>query len=291
MSSPVLNHTGLGSWQREPGTVMRQAMPTTRGAAEPFSILAEFEVPGVPTEWEPHSHLMHELVWVRGGTLMSQVGDRVFTVSEGHGLWMPAGVVHAGRLTAKVEFYNAFFAPERTPIAFNGPTAISMSPVLESLLLHLSRTDLGTTARQRAESVVFDVLEPSEQQLVLQLPGDTRIDSIAEALLKDPSDARTLDGWARELKTSERTISRAFRRSTGLSFVQWRQALRIHHALTLLSEGCDVQVTSERLGYAQPSTFIAAFRRIMGTTPGAFLPGTPSIDTTPNLSEKPYQVS
>lgn len=27
---------------------------------------------------------------------------------------------------------------------------------------------------------------------------------------------------------------------------------------------------SETLGYAQPSSFIAAFRRVMGTTPGAF---------------------
>lgn len=28
---------------------------------------------------------------------------------------------------------------------------------------------------------------------------------------------------------------------------------------------------SETLGYAQPSTFIASFRRVMGTTPGAYV--------------------
>ncbi|MFF2329998.1 MULTISPECIES: helix-turn-helix domain-containing protein [unclassified Streptomyces] len=256
-------------WRRETGTVVRRAAALPEWAA-PFVIVAESQVSRVPTEWAPHSHPPHELVWVRGGTLTSRVEDRVFTVSEGHGLWMPAGTVHGGRMTAGVEFHNAFFAPDRTPFAFEGPTAITMTPVLESLLTHLARTDLDAAARERAESVVFDVLQPSERQFALQLPGDPRIDAIAEALLDDPADCRSLDEWARTLGISDRTIARAFRHATGLSFAQWRQMLRAHRALTLLSEGLDVQTVSDVLGYAQPSTFIAAFRRVMGTTPGAF---------------------
>jgi AraC-like DNA-binding protein len=49
--------------------------------------------------------------------------------------------------------------------------------------------------------------------------------------------------------------------------------LRVHRALTLLAEGFDVMTVSEVLGYAQPSSFIAAFRRVMGTTPGVFFDG------------------
>ncbi|MFE3598788.1 helix-turn-helix domain-containing protein [Streptomyces sp. NPDC059096] len=258
-----------GLWRRETGTVVRRAAALPEASA-PFVILAGSRVPRVPTEWEPHAHPLHELVWVRGGTLTSRVEDRIFTVSEGHGLWMPAGVVHGGRTTAGVEFHDAFFAPDHTPFAFEEPTAIAMTPVLESLLAHLARTDLDTAARARAESVVFDVLQPSERQLALQLPGDARVDAIAEALMADPADCRSLEEWARELGISDRTVARAFRRATGLSFAQWRQVLRVHRALMLLSEGFDVQTVSETLGYAQPSTFIAAFRRVMGTTPGAF---------------------
>ncbi|MEU2672830.1 AraC family transcriptional regulator [Streptomyces sp. NPDC007164] len=257
-------------WRRETSTVVRRAAAHPGRAVAPFVILAESQVPSVPTEWAPHSHHLHELVWVRGGTLTSRVEARVFTVSEGYGLWMPAGVVHGGRTTAGVRFHDAFFAPDRTPFTFEGPTAIAMTPVLESLLAHLARTDLEAAARARAESVVFDVLQPSERQFALQLPGDSRIDAIAEALLDDPADCRSLDEWARTLGISDRTIARAFRQATGLSFAQWRQMLRAHRALTLLSEGFDVQTVSEVLGYAQPSTFIAAFRRAMGTTPGAF---------------------
>jgi AraC-like DNA-binding protein len=232
------------------------------------AILAESELSPVPLEWEPHTHPLHELVWVRRGTLTARVGRRVFTVADGHGLWIPALTEHAGRLTANVAFHDAFFAPDRTPVAFAEPTAIAMTPLLESLLTHLAGPDLDADARARAEAVVFDVLEPDERQLALPLPGDARIDAIATALLADPADGRALDGWARELGVSERTITRAFRASTGLSFAQWRRTLRIHTALTLLAEGCDVRESAERLGYAQPSTFIDAFRRVMGTTPG-----------------------
>lgn len=260
-------HEGIGSWEREPRTVLRRAAPVT---SSPHAVVAESEAPGVPTEWEPHSHPMHELVWVHGGTLTARIGDRVFTIAEGRGLWLPAGEVHAGRLTARVELHDAFFAPERTPMSFNGPTAIAMTPVLESLLAYLTRTDLDEAARARAEAVVFDVLEPSQQQLALQLPGDPRIDTIAEALLADPADNRTLADWALALGSGERTITRAFRQATGLSFVQWRRALRVHEALALLADGHDVRATAELLGYAQTSTFIAAFRRVMGTTPGVF---------------------
>ncbi|MGY0490131.1 helix-turn-helix domain-containing protein [Streptomyces sp. WG-D5] len=242
-------------------------------SAAPFTITAGFRIPRVPTEWAPHSHPFHELVWVRGGTLTSRVDDRVFTVSEGHGLWMPAGVAHAGRSTAGARFHDAFFAPDRTPpaFAFAEPKAITMTPLLEALLSHLSRPDLDEAARTRAEAVVFDVIEPSERQFTLQLPNDPRIDPIAEALLDDPGDPRSLEEWAARLGISDRTVTRAFRQATGLSFVQWRQLLRVHRALTLLSEGFDVMTVSETLGYARPSSFIATFRRVMGTTPGAFL--------------------
>ncbi|WP_432838555.1 helix-turn-helix domain-containing protein [Dactylosporangium sp. CA-092794] len=259
---------GLGTWRRERTTVVRRAVSAPECGPLPSAIVAESELTGVPTEWSPHSHPMHELVWVRGGTLTSRVGNRIFTVPAGFGLWIPAGVVHGGRLTAKVNFCDAFFAPDRTPVAFAGPTSIAMTPLLESLLLRLVRKDLDAEARARTEAVVFDVLEPSERQFALALPGDPRIDAIAEALLDDPADDRGLQEWAAHLGLSDRTITRAFRSATGLSFAQWRQALRIHGALVLLSEGADVRRVSEWLGYAQPSTFIAAFRRVMRVTPG-----------------------
>lgn len=177
--------------------MVRRVVALPERETDPFVVIAGFRIPRVPTEWAPYSHAAHEFVRVRGGTLTSRVADRVFTVSEGYGLWMPAGVVHGGRATAGAEFYDAFFAPDRTPFAFGEPKAIAMTPLLESLLTHPARTNLDAAARARAESVVFDVLQPAERRFALQSPGDARIDAIAEALLDDPADPRSLEEWAR----------------------------------------------------------------------------------------------
>ncbi|WP_245646305.1 helix-turn-helix transcriptional regulator [Nocardiopsis trehalosi] len=94
---------------------------------------------------------------------------------------------------------------------------------------------------------------------------------VAGALLRGPADDRSPQEWARGLGVSPRTISRAFRSSTGLSSAQWRRSLRVHRALALLGKGHEVQEVAERLGCARTSTFIDAFRRVMGTTPGGYV--------------------
>jgi AraC-like DNA-binding protein len=252
-----------------------------------FVIHVESHVVSPPTEWEPHTHPAHELLWVRHGTLTARVADQLVTVSEGFGLWIPAGVPHSGRLTARIDLFDAFVAAHRTPAGFASPTVVAMTPLLESLLEHLASPDLPPDARARAEGVVFDVLAPSEHRFALRLPEDSRIAVIAEAILADPADERTLEAWARELRVSPRTITRAFRSTTGLSFARWRQAVRVHRSLTLLADGVPVHEVSAQLGYLHPSTFIDAFRRVMGGTPGAFSPAV----VAPSAAAPPARMS
>ncbi|MBF6670324.1 AraC family transcriptional regulator [Glutamicibacter sp. FBE19] len=277
MTYPPASAFGLGAWPREPGTALAQASALPSGATSSFVILSETHAIDVSTEWEPHFHDAHELLWAREGTLTAQIEGQIFTVSEGYGLWIPARKLHGGRLTARIKLFSAFFAPERSSASFRNPTVITMEPLLESLLVHLSQKNLDEAARARAESVVFDVLKPSENEFALRLPDDPRISAMADQLLADPADQRSLDQWAVDSGVSARTITRAFRESTGLSFAQWRQAVKIHRALELLASGESVQDVSDLLGYAQPSTFIDAFRRIMGCTPGVFTSGNADI--------------
>lgn len=272
-----------GAWSREPSTVVLHEVDSPASVPWPFAIFSESAFVPVPLEFDRHAHPLHELVWVRGGTMTVRLSDRVMTVPEGHGLWIPAGTVHSGRTTAGTVLCDALFQPERSPVSFAEPMAVGVSPLLASLLTHLERPEVTGEARLRAESVVFDVLGPSDQQLTLRLPEAERIGPIVAALVDDPTDDRSLRDWALIVGLSERTVARLFRGHTGLSFLQWRQALRVHHALVLIGEGLPVTEVSERMGYAQPSTFIASFKRVMGVTPGAYLRS--------GLSETPYRVS
>lgn len=289
MTPPLAASPQRGAWRREPSTVVLSEVDSPERIEPPFAIHAESAFVPVPLQFEPHTHALHELVWVRGGTMTVQVRDRVLTVPEGHGLWIPAGVEHSGRMTARTHLCDALFDTERSRVQgallAQGAVAVEMVPVLESLLTHLEDDSLSEQARLNAEAVVFDVLAPAHHQLALQVPSVGRLEPVVQALLKDPTDARGLGEWAAHLGLSERTMTRLFRAGTGLSFQQWRQVLRVHHAVELLAEGLEVQEVALLLGYAQPSTFIASFKRVMGVTPGAFaVAGRPSRE---KVSEKP----
>jgi AraC-like DNA-binding protein len=53
-----------------------------------------------------------------------------------------------------------------------------------------------------------------------------------------------------------------------MTFYEWRTQLRIYHALVLLADGHDTTHVAHACGWANPSSFIAAFTNIIGTTPG-----------------------
>jgi len=57
------------------------------------------------------------------------------------------------------------------------------------------------------------------------------------------------------------------------------RAVRLARARELLEAGCGpVKEIAGSLGYADPSSFVRAFRRAHGSPPGAFLPPTPRPD-------------
>ena len=67
---------------------------------------------------------------------------------------------------------------------------------------------------------------------------------------------------------SARTLSRLLHNELGMTFYEWRTQLRIYHALVLLAEGHDTTHVAHACGWANPSSFIAAFTNLVGTTPG-----------------------
>ncbi|TDQ54253.1 helix-turn-helix domain-containing protein [Actinorugispora endophytica] len=250
--------------------VVRPAVPFDPDAEIPFVIATEADVPSHEVEWEPHAHPVHELVWVRRGVMSVRVGRRVWALPNSVGLWIPAGTVHGGRLSAGAEFHASYFSPSSSTFAPEAPVSVRLGPLLHELLVFLADTKIPDSGRGHAEKLVFELLEPSAHPLDLPLPLDPRIEPIASHLVDDPADQRSLDDWAAVTGLSTRTLARAFLASTGHSFGRWRQTLRVHVALALLSSGLSVSETAEAVGYGTPSSFIDVFRRATGTTPGQY---------------------
>jgi AraC-like DNA-binding protein len=93
---------------------------------------------------------------------------------------------------------------------------------------------------------------------------------VADALLADPSDPRTLHEWGRAVGASSRTLARAFLGDTGLSFGRWRTLVRLQASLPQLADRTPVGVVARRVGYRTTSAYVAAFRAHTGVTPGRY---------------------
>ncbi|HEY9395960.1 MAG TPA: helix-turn-helix transcriptional regulator [Nocardioides sp.] len=127
------------------------------------------------------------------------------------------------------------------------------------------------SARARLLRVLVEELrEADEQPLQLPEPRDDRLQAITRMLNETPADNATLAELGRAIGASTRTLSRLFRDELGMTFYEWRTQLRIYHALVLLAEGHDATHTAHACGWANPSSFIAAFTSIIGTTPGRY---------------------
>ncbi|MFD0900552.1 helix-turn-helix domain-containing protein [Actinomadura sediminis] len=256
---------------RAAGKETRVLPACAAGAAEaPFTILNWSEPFTRDTTWNEHSHPFHELLWNERGASTAVVGSRVWTITPTLGLWMPAGTLHSGSAPAGTWCRAGLFGFGAVDSISPVPVGVEITPLLRLLLERLSDAALPDGSRALTEAMVLDVLVPSSRELLVRIPASDLLRPIADAVLDDPGDRRTLADWAARLGVSARTITRAFNAETGTSFARWVAAVRARHAVTLLTRGQEIDVVAEEVGYRSVSAFGAAFRRTTGLTPGAF---------------------
>jgi AraC-like DNA-binding protein len=243
------------------------------GAVEvPYVIQGMDELVSRDTVWEEHAHPTHELLWNLRGASSATTGTRTWTITPTLGLWVPAGVPHSGHVPAGTWYRAAQFSTHAASPLSSTPVAVEITPLLALLLDRLGEPDLGPASRSLTEQLVLDVLVPSPHELFVQVPHGNLLAPIAAVLTANPADPRTLSAWADQLGVSPRTITRAFRAETGLSFARWQAVLRAQRAVLLLARGTSVEHTAEAVGYRSASAFGVAFRRTTGQTPGHFRP-------------------
>lgn len=103
------------------------------------------------------------------------------------------------------------------------------------------------------------------------LPKDRRAQLVAEAVMSSRDAAASLAVLSKSAGASVRTVERAFRRDTGLSFESWRRQFRLMIAIELLVDGATVKEVAFQVGYSQPSAFVQMFRSTLGATPRAWV--------------------
>ena len=191
--------------------------------------------------------------------------------------WIPAGFTHYHRAHSDTDMRILFLPPSLARLAPGHPAVFMVSGLAREILLALTgprnydraarHYDRAALARLR-RVLVDELHEAHEQPLQLPEPHDDRLQAIAEILYQQPADNTSLAELGQAIGASGRTLSRLFHDELGMTFYEWRTQLRIYHALVLLADGHDTTHVAHACGWANPSSFIAAFTSIMGTTPG-----------------------
>lgn len=221
-----------------------------------------------------HSHPFGQLVHAANGVMRVTADVGAWVVPPGRAVWVPAGLEHEVTMVTGVAMRTVYVVPAALPRAPDGSRVVEVSPLLRELILQALRLPrpypLGG-AEERLFAVLLDQIEfRAQAPLHLPLPGSPPTVAIAAALQRDPADRRTLADWAVRTGWSSRTLARAFRSETGLTFGAWRTQLRLLRALERLAQGESVTEVGMALGYDSTSAFVSRFRRHLGTTPARY---------------------
>ena len=228
------------------------------------------------------SHARGHLVYAASGVLAVHTERGASIVPANRVAWTPAEFTHHHRAHGDTDMRIVFLAPAHARLLPARPAVFLATDLAREVLLALTgpgnyddtAPGYSRSARSRLHRVLVDELrEAPEQPLHLPAPRDDRLQAIARMLHETPAENATLTELGRAIGASSRTLSRLFNDELGMSFYEWRTQLRIHHALVLLAEGHDTTHTAYACGWANPSSFIAAFANVLGTTPGRYRAG------------------
>jgi AraC-like DNA-binding protein len=202
------------------------------------------------------------IVMLRGGVVIEYEGSAWIT-QAGHCVVMPPG----RRLSIAASRHSEMRLIETDHFEDVSVRMVQVTPLLHALAQHDS---VAANARQMRALFLAEIDRSDLVQPAVRLPHDLRARWIAQAILDDPSELRSLADFAALSGTARRTLLRLFTAQSGLSFRQFRQHVRIYSSLEMLAGSETVQEIAFAIGYESSAAFICAFRKIMGQPPGQY---------------------
>lgn len=224
-----------------------------------------------------HAHRRGQFAFASRGAISVATPEGRWLVPPQRACWVPAGISHEMTMCGPVTMLNAFVSlqamqAEQLPVHC-GVYGVSelLRQLLEEAIDLPAMYDVDGRAGKLMNLLVAEIASMPRLSLHAPLPSDTRLARACRQLFDAPSITVGLDMVAAEAGLSRRTFTRLFRAQTGVSFADWRQQVCLLAAIERLSAGQAVTRVALDLGYASPSAFSSAFRRVLGETPSQYL--------------------
>lgn len=200
--------------------------------------------------------------------------DGSFVVPPQRAVWIPGGIEHEVHYRVPVSLRTLYIDPPKNSRLPQKCRVIEVSELLRALILEAVNLPVEYDTEGRDGRVMSLILDEIESMRIMPLhapmPRDERLARFCRAMFKEPVEDKRLEDLARAAGMSRRTLTRLFRRETGMSFAAWRQHVRLLEALSRLATGHSVTRVALEVGYHSPSSFTAMFRRTFGVTPSHY---------------------
>lgn len=213
-----------------------------------------------------------QIVLANSGLVTAHTASKAWTVPVHRALCVPDG----SRLrieTARRTPIRCLYTRTDLEVLGDDVRVINLSPLAQELIHYAINTapmNLDEPASAALITLLADQLAGlPDTPLQLPFPTDPTARALATAIMSEPS--LSLNDQLRTAAASRRTLERWFKSQTRMSLGQWRRRACILSAVAMLADGASVSSVAFRVGYASPSSFIAAFRAEFDSPPREFM--------------------
>lgn len=226
----------------------------------------------------PHMHTRGQFVYACEGLVSILAQDASFSIPPQRAVWVPAGVEHEGFCRGAASLRTLYIAQDAHPLLPNSCRVLEVSSFLRELIVEAAHLPVEYALEGRERWIMDLILEEIVAQtqhavapLQVPMPRHPRLARLCREFMREPSRSDDVDDWAKNAGMGRRTFTRAFHRETRMSFVAWRQHVRLLEALSRLAIGVPVTTVALDVGYSTPSAFSVVFRKVFGVPPSQYL--------------------
>ena len=221
-----------------------------------------------------HAHGAAQVIYAVQGVMEVTIDEHLWLVPPHFAIYVPTRKAHSIRMYGIVSMRTIYVRSTLLRKLGQGCSVLHVSLLLRELMLEtvrLGRLKSSVKMHRALRDMVLEQLRTaSSVPMALQNPSDERAAAIATSALTEAGKKLSLEQLCKRDGVGVRTVQRAFRQDTGMTFTTWRDQARLIRGIQYLIAGQSVKQCAYQAGFSHASAFIAVFRKTLGSTPKAW---------------------
>lgn len=229
-----------------------------------------------------HWHNSYEILYVRRGSGEQRINSKVFDFSPGSATVICPGDIHTTVATSSegyeidvLQFVGEYF-DRRQKILFELKSTVlngkneEICELFDKIRKHVSEGDTRENLFLAGAVFMLCGILSERCKTTEMVAKKTKFAQEVCQYLSAATDM-SLSKVSQTFGYSSEHFSRKFHAETGISYKHYCERIKMHRFFTSLdSEDLTLGEVADKLGYSDASSFVRAFKRMYGSSPGAY---------------------